>query len=98
MVTDAQIQRLRRFDLANLSKWQAAAKANMNEKTARKYRRLGPLPSAVRMDHTWRTKPDPFAEVWHQVEEQLTLNHGLEAKTLFTWLQREYPGRFPDQQ
>jgi hypothetical protein len=32
------------------------------------------------------------------VEEQLTLNPGLEAKTVFDWLQREYPGRFADGQ
>src|ERR1700685_942590 len=98
MVTDAQIRCLRRCDLTDLSKCQAAAKANMDEKTARKYRRLGQLPSEVHMDHTWRTKPDPFADVWHRVEEQLRVNPGLEAKTLFTWLQREYPGRFPDSQ
>jgi hypothetical protein len=70
----------------------------MDEKTARKYRRLGQRPSEVYMDHTWRTKPDPFTDVWQRVEEPLTLNHGLEAKTLFAGLQREYPGRFPDSQ
>src|SRR6201993_774731 len=46
------------------------------------------------MEHTWRTCPNPFAEVWPRVEELLTLNPGLEAKAVFDWLQREYPGRF----
>ncbi len=31
----------------------AAAKAGMDEKTARKYRRLGKLPSEVKQPHTW---------------------------------------------
>jgi hypothetical protein len=37
----------------------AAAKAGMDEKTARKYRRLGQLPSTIKTAHTWRTRPDP---------------------------------------
>jgi hypothetical protein len=92
MVTDAQVRRLRRFDLQGLPKGQAAAKAGMDDKTARKYRRLDRLPSEVRpMERPWRTRPDPFADVWPQVEAQLTLNPGLEAKTLFEWLQRQHP-------
>jgi hypothetical protein len=98
MVTDQHIQRLRRLDLLDLCKCRAAAKAGIDEKTARKYRRLQQLPSEVRMEHTWRTRPDPFADVWPRVEEHLTVNPGLEAKTLFAWLQREQPGRFADNQ
>ena len=45
-----------------------------------------------------RTRPDPFADVWPRIEEQLTLNPGLLAKTVFTWLQAQYPGRFADGQ
>ena len=98
MVTDRHIQRLHRFDQQGWPKGQAAAKAGIDDKTARKYRRLGRLPSEVRMDHTWRTRPDPFAGVWPEVEEQLTLNPGLEALTLLAWLQRQYPGRFAEGQ
>ena len=98
MVTDLHIQRLRRFEQQGWSKRQAAAKAGIDEKTARKYRRLGRLPSEVRMEHTWRTRPDPFAAVWPRVEAQLTLNPGLLAKTVFAWLQAQYPGRFADGQ
>jgi hypothetical protein len=76
----------------------AAAKAGMDEKTARKYRRLGKLPSEVRVEHTWRTREDPFAEVWEEVKGKLENNPGLEAKTLFEDLQRRYPGRFADGQ
>ena len=76
----------------------AAAKAGMDEKTARKYRRLGKLPSEVKVEHTWRTREDPFAEVWHEVRRKLKINPGLQAKTLFLDLQRRYPGRFADGQ
>ena len=91
MVTDLQIRRLRRLDHQGLTKGQAAAKAGLDDKTARKYRRLGRLPSEVRMEHSWRTRPNPFAEVWARVEEQLTLNPGLEAKTVFDWLHQWDP-------
>src|SRR5688500_18722380 len=97
-VTDQQVCRLFRLDRAGRPKGQAAAKAGMDEKTARKYRRLGKLPREVRMEHQWRTRADPFEEVWAQLEVQLALNPGLEAKTLFEALQRQYPGRFADGQ
>jgi hypothetical protein len=76
----------------------AAAKAGMDEKTARKYRCLGKLPQEVKGDHFWRTREDPFDDVWAGVEEKLRINPGLEAKTLFEDLQRRYPGRFGDGQ
>ena len=76
----------------------AAAKAGMDEKTARKYRSLGKLPHEVRVEHFWQTREDPFDEVWGGVEEKLRINPGLEAKTLFEDLQRRYPGRFRDGQ
>ena len=99
MITDAQLRKLRRLDRHGAAKELAAAKAGMDPKTARKYRRLGKLPSEVKiMDRDWLTRPDPFAEVWPQLQEQLRLNPGLEAKTLFADLQRRFPGRFADGQ
>ena len=98
MVTDEQVRRLMRLTPKEKTLAAAAAKAGMDEKTARKYRRLGLLPSTVRAEHSWRTRSDPFAEVWERLEHQLELNPGLEAKTLFADLQRRYPGRFDDGQ
>ena len=71
----------------------AALKAGLDVKTARKYRRLRKLPSEAQRPHTWRTREDPFTEVWDEAREQLELNPGLEAKTIFEALQRKYPGR-----
>jgi hypothetical protein len=52
----------------------------------------------LRPDHNWRTRDDPFAEVWPWVAEQLSVNPGLEAKTLLEALQRAHVGRFADGQ
>lgn len=76
----------------------SAAKSDMDEKTARRYRDLGELPSEIKIDHTWRTREDPFVEVWEEVKGKLKINSGLEAKTLFEDLQRRYPGSFADGQ
>lgn len=98
MVTEAQVRMLMRSLKTEKTLAAAAAKAGMDEKTARKYRDLGRMPSEVKKPHTWRTRPDPFAEVWDGVREKLDANAGLEAKTLFADLQRRYPGRFADGQ
>jgi hypothetical protein len=75
-----------------------AVKAGMDAKTARKYRRLGKLPSEVAVTHNWRTRENPFAEVWEEVRQELAVNPGLQANTLLAALQRKYPGRFQDGQ
>jgi len=88
MVTDRQAKRLWTALSSGKSLAQSADKANMDEKTARKYRRLGRLPSEVAPERTWRTREDPFAEVWPEVHEQLQEAPGLEAKTLFSCSKR----------
>ena len=76
----------------------AAVKAGMDPKTAREYLRDGRLPSERKADRTWRTREDPFAEVWETVRQQIETSPGLEARTIFEALQRENPGRFADGQ
>lgn len=79
--------------------WKAAAKVGVCEKTARKYMRAGKLPSQMEKRHTWRTREDPFEGVWEEVRGMLKESEGaFEAKTLFEYLQRKYPGRFQDGQ
>jgi hypothetical protein len=99
MITDQQVRKLRRLDGQGIAKEVAAARIGMDAKTARKYRRLGKLPSEVTMmDRNWRTRPDVFAAVWPELEAKLQVHPGLEAKTLFADLQRRFPGRFADGQ
>lgn len=76
----------------------AALKAGMDEKTARKYRDSGKLPSELKQPHEWRTRKDPFRDVWDDVTAKLELNPGLEAKTLFEYLQSRYPEGFQEGQ
>ncbi|MCK5851031.1 MAG: IS21 family transposase [Kiritimatiellae bacterium] len=70
----------------------------MCEKTARKYRNLWEIPSNMKKEHDWRTRQDPFESVWEESLELLKINPGLEAKTIFKWLQDKYPEEFQDGQ
>jgi hypothetical protein len=98
MVTDRQFRRLRKLLQTESTLAKAADRAEVDEKTARKYRDSDSLPSQRRVPHTWRTREDPFQDVWPELLGQLRLNPGLQAKTLFDDLQRRFPGRFPDVQ
>jgi len=96
MVTDQQVRRLRMFVNKEKTKALAAAKAGMDEKTARKYLRLDKLPSQSKKPHTWRTRKDPLEKVWPEAESMLGLNPGLQGKTIFDYIQRKYPGEYQD--
>lgn len=98
MVTDRQVRVLFEELASGKTLAGAAARADMSERTARRYKELGKLPSEVAVAHTWRTRPDPFEEVWKEAADLLEENPGLEAKTMFEHLQRKYPGRFQDGQ
>ena len=98
MITDNQVRILMALRKSGKTKTVAAAKAGMTEKTGRKYLRSGKLPSELKVEHTWRTREDPFADVWPEIKEQLGVNTGLQAKTLFEYLQRTHPGKFSDGQ
>ena len=98
MVTDEQVRRLRKLSNTEKDQEVAAAKAGMDPTTARRYLRLERLPSELKKDRSWRTRGDPFSEVWDAVQKQIEESPALEAKTLFEWLQREHPGRFSDGQ
>ncbi len=80
------------------SKGSAAAKAGMDEKTALKYRKLGQLPSQIKKAHVWRTRPDPFEAQWNSIIALLEVNPGLEAKTIFEYLQRNDGNQYQDGQ
>jgi hypothetical protein len=99
IVTDRQVRCLRTLLRSNVPLVLAAMKVGMDRKTARKYRDQAKLPGELKTwPHTWRTREDPFADVWEEVREQLELSSELQAKTLFEWLQRRHPGRFKNGQ
>jgi len=98
MINDCQVRRLRKLMSKGYTLGRGAAKANMDEKTARKYLNSETPPSEMESPHTWRTREDPFGEIWQEVRKYLEVNPGLEGKTLFEYLQRQYSGRFSDGQ
>jgi hypothetical protein len=57
----------------------------------RKYRRT----KGLKGPRLYRTRVDPFAEVWHEVEAELTAHPERTAKAAFEHLQERYPGVFP---
>lgn len=98
MVTDKQARRLKKMLSEGKKLSLSAAKAGMDEKTARKYRDTGKLPSEMKKEHTWRTRVDPFEKDWEKIKEMISTEHRLEALTIFRYLQREDPGFYQDGQ
>lgn len=97
-VSDAQVRKL----MEEMSKHgrigRAAMKADMDRKTARKYVAAGELPSEMKAVRDWRTRVDPFADHWPDLEAQLRDAPGLEAKTLLDDLMMRYPERYTEGQ
>jgi hypothetical protein len=98
MVNDQQVKRLWQLVGHGWPLERAALKAGMDPKTARKYMHTRRLPSEMRRKHTWRTRLDPFADVWEPLRALLVQEPGLQAKTLLQYLQETYPGRFSEGQ
>ena len=98
MVTDQQVRRLFMLNEKENSREIAAAKAGMDPKTARKYLKIGKLPSQIKRIHDWRTRKDSFEGDWPEILTMLEINPGLEGTTIFEYLQSTYPGRYQDSQ
>jgi hypothetical protein len=93
-VSDAQVRRM----MEEMSKdghiGQAAMKADMDRKTARRYAVAGKLPSETRQPRWWRTRPDPLGEDWPAVAAMLADMPGLEAQTVLELLIAKHPERY----
>ena len=95
MVTDQQVRRLLAMQNKYKYQYQAADAAGISSKTASKYLKNGKLPSQCKVEHTWATRQDPFTNDWDFVEQLLEDTQAtLEAKTIFEYLQRAYPGKY----
>jgi hypothetical protein len=96
MVTDRQVRLLRKKRMTGKTLEAAASAAGMSERAARKWQR-GPLPSTTKTPREWRTRQDPFAEVWAAEIEPLLVEDTkgkLEAKTILEDLCRRKPSEF----
>ena len=90
MITDQRMRLL----MKELGRNKPLATAGMSERTAWRWRQRGVLPSETAQPSSWRTREDPFADVWLEVEAMLELDAGLEEKLIFEQLQSQYPERF----
>jgi len=96
MVTDQQVHRLRQKLMEKKKQEAAAAAAGMSVRTARNWQR-GPLPSEKKGVRYWRTRLDPFVEVWSEEIEPILrrdLDGVMRATTILEWLEERHPGKF----
>jgi len=74
----------------------ASAKAGLSERTGRRIESGELAPGAQKPRH-WRTRKDPFSEVWEsEVVPMLEKQPALSATTLFEDLQERHPGVYPN--
>jgi hypothetical protein len=94
-ITDQQV-RLYMTNRKHNSQKIAAAKSGMSERTARRVEHDAKPPSQQPRRY-WRSRPDPFADVWEsEVVPLLRSLPKLKAVTLLRKLQEDHPERFPD--
>jgi Mu transposase-like protein len=98
MKTDAEVLLMMRERSKGKTQDQAAARAGMSVRTARKYERTGKLPAQVKDVRKHRTRPDPFADDWPWIEQQLGRDPALQATTLFGVLCARHPSRYRETQ
>lgn len=96
MVTDAQVRLLRKKVAEGKTIATAAAAAGMSERSAYAWKH-GALPSDTKSPRTWRTRADPFDEVWETELVPLLVadkDAVLEATTLIADLQKRHGDRY----
>jgi len=100
LVSDKQVRLLRQRLMAGKTQEAAAAAAGMSTRSARTWQ-YGLEPSAAKPPRHWRTRADPFAEVWdHELVPLLERDeHGiLDARTLLAELEKKHAGSFSEGQ
>lgn len=92
-ITDHQVHQYKQ-DRNRMTQVAAAARAGVSERSARRIEQGQTLPSQ-RAPRTWRTRPDPLAEVWEtEVVPLLRRDPALNGVTLLEELQRRHPGDY----
>jgi len=90
-ITDEQVRLLRRKLMEDRTQAAAAAAAAMSERSARNWKE-GSLPSEGKQARAWRTRKDPFKDVWETRIEPLLIDDKkgvLEATTILEVLKKE---------
>jgi len=95
---DAEVLVLRRERGKGKTQEQAAARAGMSVRTARRYEQVGTLPSESQQLRSYRTRLNPFSDDWPWITESLTTDGALQTSTLFGLLCERAPGRYQEGQ
>jgi hypothetical protein len=96
VVTDEQVKLFRKKWMKGKNQEAAAAAAGIPLRTAQRWT-AGPLPSETKAQRDYRTRPDPFAEVWDaEVVPLLEADkeRKLHARTVLAELRRLHPGEY----
>ena len=95
---DAPLKTTRDDDLNNaisiLELCQMVGDDSLGDDHAKRDGRIYRRRKKTRVPHTWRTRADPFVDVWDKAAEKLEKEPDLTAKTIFLWLVNQHPGRF----
>ena len=92
-ITQEQVKLFMKYRNEGNTQQQASAKAGISERSGRRID-SGALPGTKQPRH-WRTRKDPFAEVWEEeILPSLEETPTLAPITLFEALQDRHPGRF----
>ena len=92
MKKDGEIKLLLDERAKGLTQKLAAARSGMCERTARKYERVGKLPSQLKKPRAHRTRENPFAADWPWVAAQIEDDPALRSRRCSRCCARPSPG------
>ena len=96
-ITDHQFRLYMKHRKSGDTQAVAASKAGFSESTARRHEQAARLPSQKKHPRKYRTRKDPFDEVWlGDIVPLLERVPSIRATSVLEALQRLYPERFPD--
>ncbi len=91
MITDVRASKMFLLLHQDESVASVARRLKMSEKTVRKYRDADQLPSQIeRPERSYRTRPDPLAEYWSEIEALLIGDSRIKPYAILDWLKQKY--------
>ncbi len=91
MITDVRASKMYRLLHQGESVASVSRRLKMSQKTVRKYRDADQLPSQTeRPERTYRTRQDPLAEFWSDIEGLLQQDSQLKPYAILDWLKQKY--------
>ena len=91
MITDVEASKIFLLLHAGDSVAGISRRLEMSEKTVRKYRDAGQLPSQIeRPKRLYRTRLDPLTEFWSEIDALLQQDAQLKPYAILDWLKQKY--------